>query len=114
MSQFTKEDVAFLRSEAESARKNHNPLIAEAFDFDDLADRIAQSLASPMTEQPSVAGEPESEFEKALDDALNMAHLDGLKDYSFTQSAATIEKKREVVRLYRAAVAEIERLEVEQ
>lgn len=44
---FTWDDVRFLRAEAENARKFHGDLIAESFDFDGVADRIAALLPEP-------------------------------------------------------------------
>ena len=41
---FTWEDVDFLQYNAARARSRHGDLIAEAFDFDGLADRIAALL----------------------------------------------------------------------
>ncbi len=79
-----------------------------AYKRDEEQDRFFRQ-ANPAPPPPSPEAEPESEFEKALDGALNRAYSDGLRDHSYTQSAATIEAKREVVRLYREALAAIGR-----
>lgn len=53
---FSWEDVDFLRSKARYERDQHGELIADAFDFDALADRIA-ALLPPHDEYPLDRGD---------------------------------------------------------